>query len=202
MHFVVDSAVSSREQRTRETERALRRRARELTAQRGLGGFTVEELCADVHVSRRTFFNYYASKENAVLGFSMRSDTTDAEAAFVESRGDLLDDLATLLIARSEARDMDLTEIRSVRAALDKSPELHRTFIAHISEAQRADRVLIARRQGWPEDDVRAAVAVELVGTLIRPCVDEFLERDATVPFVDLFRSRMAVARSLLDSPS
>ncbi|MDZ8160343.1 TetR/AcrR family transcriptional regulator [Microbacterium aquimaris] len=197
-----DSAVSLREQRTRETERALRRRARELTAERGFSGFTVEELCADVHVSRRTFFNYYASKENAVLGFSTRSDTTDAETAFVESRGDLLDDLTTLLIARSEAREMELTEIRSVRAALEKAPELHQTFIAHILEAQRADRILIARRQGWPEDDVRAAVAVELIGALIRPCVDEFFGRDATVPFVDLFRHRLAVARSLLDSPS
>ena len=147
MHWMAESAVSSREQRTRDTERALRRRARELTAERGLTGFTVEELCAEVGVSRRTFFNYFAGKENAVLGVSMRTDVSEAEAAFVTGDGDLLDALAALMIARWESVDMDISEARLVGAAVERSPELHRTFFAHIAEAQRADLALIAGRQ-------------------------------------------------------
>ena len=199
MHWMAESAVSSREQRTRDTERALRRRARELTAERGLTGFTVEELCAEVGVSRRTFFNYFAGKENAVLGVSMRTDVSEAEEAFVTGDGDLLDALAALMIARWESVDMDISEARLVGAAVERSPELHRTFFTHIADAQRADRALIARRQGWPDDDERAAVAVDLVGSLMRPCVDRFFAHDGTVPFADIFRDRLAVARSLLD---
>ena len=121
MHWMAESAVSSREQRTRDTERALRRRARELTAERGLTGFTVEELCAEVGVSRRTFFNYFAGKENAVLGVSMRTDVSEAEAAFVTGDGDLLDALAALMIARWESVDMDISEARLVGAAVRRA---------------------------------------------------------------------------------
>lgn len=192
------SAISPRERRARETERALRRRARELTAERGLTGYTVDELCTDVGVSRRTFFNYFAGKESAVLGVCLRNDSAAVDEAFVASRGDLLDDLATLLVARWEAGEMDLTEARLVGAAVERSPELHRTFFAHIAEAQRADRALVARREGWGDDDERAAVAVDLVGSLMRPCVDEFFAHDAHIPFAEIFRRRLAVARSLL----
>ena len=57
---------------TTERTRALRRRmiveARRATVEHGLHGFTLEQLCATVGVSRRTFFNHFASKEDVVLG--------------------------------------------------------------------------------------------------------------------------------------
>ena len=54
--------------------------SRRLTAERGLNGFTVEELCAEVGISRRTFFNYFPSKDEAVIGM----DETDEARRLVE----------------------------------------------------------------------------------------------------------------------
>ncbi|MGN0042882.1 TetR/AcrR family transcriptional regulator [Rhodococcus sp. (in: high G+C Gram-positive bacteria)] len=65
------------------TRAALVEHARTLTARRGLAGFTVEELCEHVGVSRRTFFNYFASKEDAVLGNPPAALTPEDRDEFV-----------------------------------------------------------------------------------------------------------------------
>src|SRR5690242_5509457 len=98
-----ESAESLRDQRKRETSRSLTDAARRLTAEQGFAGFTVEELCAEVGVSRRTFFNYFESKENAVFGFAaIDSRQEELEEEFLERSGDLLDDFLRLTIARFE----------------------------------------------------------------------------------------------------
>jgi AcrR family transcriptional regulator len=50
-----------------ETRRALGFAALELAVERGLHGFVVEDVTDRVGVSRRTFFNYFNRKEEAVL---------------------------------------------------------------------------------------------------------------------------------------
>ena len=57
-----------REAKKAVTRRQLTAAARSLARQHGLDGVTVELVCAEVGVSVRTFFNYFASKESAVLG--------------------------------------------------------------------------------------------------------------------------------------
>lgn len=108
MHSVTTSATGLRERRRAETSARLTTLARRLTAERGLSGFTVEEVCDEAGVSRRTFFNYFASKEDALFGRSAHVDTADLEEAFVAA-GDprdpalsptLLDDLAELCLER------------------------------------------------------------------------------------------------------
>ena len=57
--------------------------ARRLTAEHGLAGFTIEQLCEAVGISRRTFFNHFASKDALATGLLARlrdRSATDAEA--------------------------------------------------------------------------------------------------------------------------
>src|SRR5689334_10681167 len=53
--------------RRAQTERALRSAALDLAEERGFDGFTVDEVAARAGVSPRTFFNYFPTKEAAVL---------------------------------------------------------------------------------------------------------------------------------------
>ncbi|QJU53182.1 helix-turn-helix domain-containing protein [Herbiconiux sp. KACC 21604] len=59
-----------RERKKRETARAIEVAAVELAAELGLAETTVEAISARADVTSRTFFNYYAGKEDAVLGNS------------------------------------------------------------------------------------------------------------------------------------
>lgn len=59
-----------RETKKHETRRALGFAAFDLAAERGLQGFVVEDVTDRVGVSRRTFFNYFNRKEEAVVAVS------------------------------------------------------------------------------------------------------------------------------------
>lgn len=188
------------------TRLALVEQARAFTAEHGLAGFTVEELCARVGVSRRTFFNYFPTKEDAVLG-STPPDLTEEEKDTFIARGrhegtglspTLLSDLARLALAR--CRDTDL---------IDDGPPVHRDIIRSephllarifaIGETkQRELAELIAAREGLPPDDPRPRLAVKLVTGLAFDAVDELVSEDNELSFEELLERNLTFGRHLL----
>lgn len=60
--------LSQRERRRRETWASIHAAAYGLVGELGLDGATVDLIAERAGVSRRTFFNYFATKEDAVLG--------------------------------------------------------------------------------------------------------------------------------------
>lgn len=93
---------SLRAARKARTQSSLIAQARALTLDKGLGGFTLDELCTQVGVSRRTFFNYFASKDDAVLGIPLQSPYEEHREEFLASRGTLaLVDAIRVLLDRS-----------------------------------------------------------------------------------------------------
>lgn len=194
MHFMDKSAPSLRERRAAETSSALRTEARRLTAERGLAGFTIEELCSEVGVSRRTFFNYYPSKENAVLGIPVRG-AFDLDEAFVSASGSLIDDLAELHISRWERLHLSKSEAEELGRVFQREPRLFTHFAGLAAEGEREDIALAARRADAATDG-GAATAVHVVGSLIRPTVLEYFTDDGS-DFRSLFLGRLAVAREL-----
>nr|WP_314844768.1 TetR/AcrR family transcriptional regulator [uncultured Microbacterium sp.] len=190
------SADSLREQRKRETSRSLTEEARRLTSDRGFAGFTVEELCGEVGVSRRTFFNYFESKENAVLGFAViDSRQQDLEQAFVEASGELLDDFLQLTIDRF-ALFSPLDDAQALFAVMEQEPRLLKAAFAQLAENERRDMELIVRRAGGgPEQELRAEVMVHTVGALVRLSMDQLLHHHSTESFDALVTRRLDAAR-------
>lgn len=62
---------SLRDQKRKETSHALSKAAFEFTVERGLDGFTIDDIVQRVGVSRRTFANYFSCKEEAVAAFAL-----------------------------------------------------------------------------------------------------------------------------------
>jgi AcrR family transcriptional regulator len=62
-----DAPMGLRERKKLETFRALQGAARRLVGERGLANVTVDEIADAANVSKRTFFNYFESKEAAIV---------------------------------------------------------------------------------------------------------------------------------------
>lgn len=75
--------LTLREQKRLATRDAIEDAATKLVDERGFNDVTVEEICEAAGISRRTFFNYFDSKDSAVLGGPSKEFTEDVRQRFL-----------------------------------------------------------------------------------------------------------------------
>ncbi|GAA1075548.1 TetR/AcrR family transcriptional regulator [Nocardiopsis metallicus] len=162
-----------RERKKLATRRALREAAVRLTLERGLENVTVEAVSAEADVSPRTFFNYFATKEDALLDSVAVSLDEDARAAFVAGgpTGAFTEDLSALLMATLLASD-DLEAQRADMALrkrlTEQEPHLLSGLLRRFYDVERGVAVAIAERAGAPEDDPRSHLAAAAAMSAMR----------------------------------
>lgn len=190
------------------TRFALVEQSRRLTLERGLHGFTVEELCAEIGISRRTFFNYFETKDDAVLGTTSREGFGPAGEDFVAQGSGpdsptLLSALESLVLHEFRAMD-SLPDMPLLVEVAQREPEIHERLTA--SMYRRVDTLaeLIARRQGLrPEDEfprLAAVLFVHLVGTTIHESTRLRGDGEGAAPvaeFLALFARHLELATAL-----
>ena len=168
-------------QRRVRTRVELTAHARRLTAAHGLSGFTIEQLCDEVGISRRTFFNHFASKDDVVVGVAL-DDEDEALDGYASSRRDprvlplstVFDDLGALVVERVES--VGLTRERAVdfRAALDREPRLIGAMMRQGDEQRRRVARSVAAHEGLDESDPRIDVAVTVLTGLVQRAFEQF----------------------------
>lgn len=203
LHYVTDSAELLRLRPRRDTAGLLIAAAREWTAERGLAGFTVDELCEHVGVSRRTFFNHFAKKEHAVLGIRIKDEAHDAVIeAFLASTGPLVDALVDLAIARWTVFGFSAASHLEMIRVTKREPQLTASMFEFAREAEARDVELAARREGVPADDPYVATAVHLVLALMRQSGHTMLTLggDSDVTYAQLLRERLDIARAIFST--
>ena len=180
--------------------------SRRLTAERGLNGFTIEELCDEVGVSRRTFFNYFPSKEEAVVGVDELQEAERYAAAFLErgSRGwpAVVDDLIDLAVDHVRATEFGLTEHAEFIAAVAREPRLLARFMDINRDREQQLAELVAAREQVTTDDLRAVAAVQLVGTVLRTAGARVLESRVETDFATAITDSLAAIRAVTATPT
>lgn len=122
--------LSLRETKRRATRAAIEEYATTLVAEHGFDAVTVEDICAEVGISKRTFFNYVDSKETAVFGDPPRLPTEAERKEFLSNRHpNLLDALlglcATTVLSSQLLDSPRSTEILRRRKEIrHRNPEL------------------------------------------------------------------------------
>ncbi len=198
-------AHSLRARKREATRSAITAAARTFTAQNGLNGFTVGQLCEHVGISRRTFFNYFPSKEDAIIGHLLDEFPADATAAFLDGgpqkpgveRGPhglsttLLRDLYRLMSAMVAELDLTRDHINQLMAVMKKEPQLMMKLVggAHVREQEFTD--LIAQREQLPPDDPLADMASAVFGMCSHRASQVFFSDDNTKSYEELLAANL-----------
>lgn len=149
-----------RERKRMATRVAIQRAVLMLAQERGYEGVTVEEISHEAGISPRTFFNYFPTKEAAVVGDVPRLPSAEAMDAFVHADGSqsVLDGIRDLLAgtadneAKAEERDIHLLR----RSLLKENPQLFSLRMASMRQLE-ADLVALVERRLVADDPRRAA---------------------------------------------
>ncbi|WP_436892010.1 TetR/AcrR family transcriptional regulator [Nocardiopsis dassonvillei] len=162
-----------RERKKAATRRSLREAAVRLALEHGLENVTVEEIAAEVGVSTRTFFNYFGTKEEALLGRLPGTLDEDATREFAAGgpTGDFTDDLIVLLIAfllDTEDLAAQREEMRLRKLLMDREPQLVPGVLARFHDMEQVMAGAIAERLGEPPESDRPQLAAVTAMAVMR----------------------------------
>jgi AcrR family transcriptional regulator len=152
-----DAAPGLRERKRRATRLAIQQAALRIAIEDGLQAVTIDEVSRRADVSPRTFFNYFPSKEAAILGDDPTLPEDEHLVAFVAGgpSGDLLGDLGGLLVHSTRELIEERALIEERQQVLRSAPELFSRRMESMKEFQASiERAVVARleRQGEPAD--------------------------------------------------
>ncbi|MDH6138893.1 AcrR family transcriptional regulator [Kitasatospora sp. GP30] len=175
---VTAPAPGLRERKKQRTRDALVDAAHRLFLSQGYARTTVDEIAAAVDVSQRTFFRYFANKEEAALAV-----LADAEDYFIERLADRPPDEPPLLALRMAVcaawRDLSTEDYqqgsRGVSAALEllqlieSTPSLLAAQLRRSAEQEQRVAVILAAREGVDAAaDLRPRLLAAVFGAAIR----------------------------------
>ncbi|MEJ2890466.1 acyl-CoA-like ligand-binding transcription factor [Actinomycetospora aeridis] len=167
-----------RERKKLKTRRALGAAALELAVTHGLAEVTVEQIAEAADVSPRTFFNYFSSKEEAVVAADVERARDTAERLAERPAGE-----PVLESVRAVMREMVVDAPRSrewiAQVRLVKSePSLVPQQLAAYAAAEAHLTGIIADRTGLGPRDLYPAVTAAAVMSAMRVATTRWLESD------------------------
>ncbi|WP_298227253.1 TetR family transcriptional regulator [Gryllotalpicola sp.] len=152
-----------RERKRNATRLAIERAAITLSLERGVDGVTVDEISEAADVSPRTFFNYFPSKEAALIGHGPLLPDAAQTARFLSAGPDepILDGIRELFYDSMSYKSADdMREVSQLRQKLMvANPHLFALRVAGMEEVEGAVVDLITQR--LTTDDPALAVDAE-----------------------------------------
>ena len=153
------SGVSLRDRQRTATWQAIHEAAYQLVDERGLSSVTVEEIVAAAGVSQRTFFNYFPSKEDAVLGLRTPSLPDEVVDRFRRGEdGDLFSRVVHLLagVFRSTAPSDSWERVHHL---VERYPEMRKRVVHYVGAAEQLVQDYVAGR--WKDEHPRPPDGVD-----------------------------------------
>jgi AcrR family transcriptional regulator len=162
--------LDRRERRRRATREEIRRAAIELVAERGLDKVTIDAIAERADIGYRTFFNYFSSKEEALVEpGEPRAERITAALAARPVEEAPLEALRAALLAEFADFDEGRTDFCARMSIVEANPSLMPFFAAQMVVTERAIVDAIARRTGLDvENDLYPHLLAAVAGTALR----------------------------------
>lgn len=178
---------SRRERKKLATREALHDAALALVDERGLAGVTVEDITERADVALRTFFNYYSSKEDAVIGkddcFTRQlsvalGERPAGEPVHLSVRRVVTDSM----VARAVEPAAMFRRIRVIKS----EPSLLSRLAAHFEEMEESLTDAVAARLGSDADrDLYPALLVKVTLAASRAAMMHWCDQGGSEPMAD-----------------
>ena len=184
----MNASPGRRETKRIQTRLALITAALRLAEERGADRVTVDEISAAADVSPRTFFNYFATKEDALVG-----DPLEGCPPPVIGAGPLLSALLEALTPGFEQiqRDRDLWLLRMRVIAANR--HLLPLLIAAAASAEQTLAEAVARRYDLPPDHPYPPVVASVANAAVRVAVTRWAGDGDSRPLIDHVREAFTI---------
>lgn len=172
-----------------------------LVDERGLERVTVEEIAEEAGVSPRTFFNYFATKDEALIGdqFEDPHGTRERFLAIgpdVQTADAMLAAITPSLDTVAAERKLWTLRLRVAGA----NPALLGTLVSRSAEQEQSTAADIAARLGLPLGHPYPELAAALLGAALRVSVMRWGRDGCERPLAEIVREAFGqVARGLTD---
>jgi AcrR family transcriptional regulator len=163
-----------RERKKRETRLAIHRAALDLVEESGFDAVTTDQIAARAGVSPRTFFNYFPTKEGAVLG-ATPADLEEMRVWLGARPADepILQSIRAIVQSRLSPSSYD-PELRAQRRrVLLGEPALGPALVGNNIHTENVLTDVVADRLGLdPRGSVRPRVTVATALAAVRACIE------------------------------
>ncbi|MCA2180830.1 TetR/AcrR family transcriptional regulator [Nonomuraea glycinis] len=172
--------VGRRERKKQATRAALGEAALRLSLRHGVENVTVEQIADEADIALRTFFNYFSSKEEAVMAtlsaaaqeliaqFRARPRTESVLRAFREA--------VVVVMSQSDVAGRDFVPAFQL---IRSTPTLVPHQLAVLAAQEKALAEAISARIGQPAADVYARLCAACALTALRVVLEAWLQRTA-----------------------
>jgi len=198
-----------RDRKRVESRARMEKAAVELVVRVGLQQATVEAICEAADVSPRTFFNYFDSKEDAVLGLPEIEVDEDIVRRHAETaaRVDVVEALVDLILEITSPAIQNTTLHAARSTILQRYPELFSRQLARLTrmtdELLDAVRALMARDPRFSDSAEAASLLAEpilaLCSATVRISAKEWIAAGSDAPIDEIKTRAVALAREVVD---
>jgi len=206
--MTIDAAIGRRERKKQATREALIDAAFTLFISKGFSATTVEEIADAVDVSSRTFFRYFASKEDVVLTFQEEQQAMLLERFRARPASEpVVTALKHAAVEVAQACEQGILfnpeRFTALLSMMESSPALMASSLEHQQKKMQAIAEAIGERMGGDATtDLRPRVVAAIAGCGIRAASDCWQQDTEAISFSESIEMAFVLLEEGVNYPS
>lgn len=198
--------IGLRERKRQATRHSLKMATIKLVTEQGLDNTTIDMICELSGVSKRTFFNYFDSKEDAILGvhdFNISDQSLRAVAERYKDQ-DKMASVVGLMIGIIGPNLADPSSRCARMEVIHSNPELLQRQLSRMTKLTQQFRAAIEKlfqlQNHQPVSSDQAEILLAAAGSAIRIVIRRQAESDQDLTLPELEQEIIKLIRGVIDS--